>query len=107
MSKQEFEAVAWNNGKTGYGLKISARNRDAFLRREWRTIDLHLAGRSEPIKVNIDKSSFWNDTCRELISKEIGTWFEECGLAPWPKGHPPKLRLVLKNPRSFVVYPAG
>ncbi len=107
MSNQEFEAVAWNNGKTGYGLKISAKNRDAFLQREWRTVNLHLAGRSEPIEVNIDKRSFWNDTCRELINKEIGIWFEEYGLAPWPKGRPPKLKLVLKAPRSFAVHPIG
>ena len=52
---------------------------------------------------NTDKPSFWNDTCRELISKEIGLWLIRNGKAPWMKGHPSKLQLGLAGERTFKV----
>ena len=60
-------ATAWNNGKhhpsgAGYGLKISAADRDSYLRRAWGTVDLYLAGNLAAVTVNLDKNSFWNDT---------------------------------------------
>jgi hypothetical protein len=88
----EFEVVAWSNGATGYGLKMSAVDRDTYLKRDWGSVDLFLPGRADPVKVNVDKNSLWNRDCRELISKAIGTWLLNSGLAPWPKGHPPKFR---------------
>jgi hypothetical protein len=103
-----FSAVAWNNGShdpsgNGYGLKISAQDRDRHLRREWGSVALYLAGQGEPVSVNVDKASLWNDTCRELISRQIGTWLIARGLAPWPKGSPPKLAVVPRGPRQFDV----
>jgi hypothetical protein len=94
-----MKVKAWNNGShhadgNGYGLKIDARDRDAFFRREWKTILLELEGESSPVKVNIDKDSFWNDTCRELISVRIGKWLIKNRLAPWIKGNPPVLTLT-------------
>lgn len=104
--RREFEVVAWNNGRAGYGLKMSATDRDAYLKREWGSVDLYLAGRDQPTRVNVDKDSLWNQTCRELISKEIGAWLIDNGMAPWPKGHPPKLRLIWRAPRKFNVIAA-
>jgi hypothetical protein len=82
--------TVWNNGfhhadGNGYGLKIDVRDRDAFFRREWKTVLLELDGESTPIEVNIDKDSFWNETCRELISVRIGKWMIKNKLAPWEK----------------------
>lgn len=54
---------------------------------------LNLEGRDDDMPLNTDKESFWNDTCRELISKEIGIWLINNGKAPWPKGRPSRLRL--------------
>jgi hypothetical protein len=99
--RREFKAVAWNNGRTGYGLKVSAIDRDAYLKREWGSVDLYLPGRDQPARVNVNKDSLWNKTCRELISKEIGAWLIDNGMAPWPKGHPPKFRLLRRAPREF------
>jgi hypothetical protein len=103
MARREFEVVAWSNGGTGYGLKMSALDRDAYLKREWGEVDLYLPGRDRPTKVNIDKDSLWNKSCRELISKEIGSWLIDNGTAPWPKGSPPKFKLVWRAPREFDV----
>ncbi len=79
VTKRSLIARAWNNGRrhasgAGYGLKIAADARDAFFHRDWGTVVLHLSGRTRPMTVNIDKASFWNDTCRELISRDIGSW---------------------------------
>jgi hypothetical protein len=90
--------TAWNNGthsKTGagYGVKLDVRDRDRFFQHEWKSIELSLEGTSKVVQVNVAKPSFWETTCRELISVEIGRWLIANGLAPWPKGSPPKLLL--------------
>ncbi len=103
MTRREFAAVAWNNGShhasgAGYGLKISARDPDTHLKREWNSVDLYLPGRSQPTRVGVD-------SCRELISQEIGAWLISNGMAPWPKGRPPKFKLVARAERAFDVLP--
>ena len=89
-----MKVKAWNNGAysidgNGYGLKIIMLYRDAFLRREWKNVCLNLEGETEPVEINIDKDSFWNNTCRELISVRIGRWLIKNGLMLWRKGYPP------------------
>ena len=111
MPGRSFLVKAWNNGShhqsgAGYGLKMSATDRDAHLQREWGSVDLYLGGQSRPVKVNVDKNSLWNDTCRELISQEIGSWLIGNGMAPWPKGKPPKLKLLRRSQRAFDVLSA-
>jgi hypothetical protein len=91
--------TAWNNGShhtdgNGYGLKINQRDRDAFFKRAWGTIMVELPGESSPVEINIDKDSFWNETCRELISVRIGKWLIKNKLTPWLKGNPPRLTLT-------------
>jgi hypothetical protein len=82
---------------------MSAADRDAHLKREWGSIDLYLPGDDQPIKINIDKDSLWNDSCRELISQKIGAWLISSGMAPWPKGKPPKLKFVRRALSAFDV----
>lgn len=103
-----MEVTAWNNGKhhstgAGYGFKLSVEDRDRFFKKEWRTVYLKLPSRDEEIEVNIDKPSFWSQSCRELISKEIGEWLISCGLAPWEPRHPPKLTLEMVEKNHFRV----
>jgi len=91
-----MQVTAWNNGShhacgAGYGIKIEIADRDRFFKREWKFIFLELEGRTPMIKINVDKASFWNESCKELISAEIGKWLLQTGLAPWSKGNPPKL----------------
>jgi len=100
--------TAWNNGTqlksgAGYGVKLNARDRDRFFQRDWKSIRLSLEGTSDVIEVNIAKSSFWGTTCRELISAKIGRWLIRNGLAPWPKGNPPKLSLELIEGNQFLL----
>jgi hypothetical protein len=109
MTDRTLVATAWNNGTSGksaagYGLKISPQDRDTFFRREWGTVDLSLPNCAR-VTVNIDKDSFWNNSCRELISSEIGRWMLTSGIAPWSRGKPPRFKLVPIKPRLFDVRP--
>ncbi len=91
--------TAWTNGRplptgVGYGLRISAADRDAYFDSSWQTIHLALpySSRFITVPVNAGKASFWR-SCRELISKEIGLWLIRHRLAPWPKGPPPRIEV--------------
>ncbi|MDD3370760.1 MAG: hypothetical protein PHE27_02920 [Alphaproteobacteria bacterium] len=108
MGKDVLTATAWCNGSTstcgtGYGFKVDKGDRDQFLKREWRTINLRFSDTDECCDVNIDKDSFWNDACRELISRSIGAWLIRNGLAPWQKGNPPKFFLKPLSEDTFEV----
>ena len=105
-----MRVTAWNNGSyhrsgAGYGLKVRAADRDNYFDRSVRTVAVHLPGKATAIRVNIGKPSFWNGTCRELISREIGIWLLESGYAPWPPGLPPEFDLIPNGPSVFHLEP--
>jgi len=98
--------TAWNNGKKlksggGFGIKVAIIDRDRYFRREWRTVILELEGEDGTVEINIDKPSFWDGTCRELISARIGKWLIKNKLAPWVRGNPPMLILTQIEGRQF------
>ena len=112
MTDIKFSATAWNNGQwhaggAGYGLKVSVADRDRFFRRNWRSVTLRLVANSGvvDVEVNCAKDSFWNGTCRELIAREVGRWFIDLGVAPWPKGRPPRFDMSPITPGVFCVEP--
>jgi hypothetical protein len=84
-------------------LKIRAKDRDRYLKREWGSVDLFIPGELAPIPVNIDKASMWDGTCRELIHIKIKAWFIRTGKYPWTKGSPPRVRLIRTQPKSFAL----
>jgi len=98
--------TAWNNGSwhesgAGFGLKVDREDRNKYFIREWGVVEIVFGVADTPATVNIDKDSFWNQTCRELISKEIGCWLIRSGLAPWTPDHPPKFRLTPIGENQF------
>ena len=100
-----ISATAWNNGqhhRSGYGLSVSASDRDRYLRREWGLISLQI-GNAEPFSVNIDKQSFWDGSCIHLIHAEIGSWLLASRVAPWPERQPPKFSLAPLSERAFQI----
>lgn len=95
--------TAWSNGSpnnrtgSGYGIRMSRRDRDQYFQQSWPTVTIELDwGAAE---VNL-APSFWR-RCTELRSAAIGKWLLDHGLAPWPKGSPPKLRLMPVGDRRF------
>ncbi len=98
MTASTGTVSAWNNGRhkesgTGYGLKLVAADRDRLFDRSMKVVVLSLPNGFGQIEVNVDKSSFWGDVCRELAHQDIGIWLRKTGHAPWPKGQPPKFVL--------------
>ena len=72
--------TAWNNGAhhkngAGYGLKVDALDRNRYFSRSWQTIILELPGQTDLVEINVAKASSWGNTCRELISREIGNGY--------------------------------
>jgi len=53
--------------------------------------------------VNTDKASFWEGNCRELISRDIGSWMLETRAAPWDSGKPPRFRFTARTDYGFDV----
>ena len=97
--------TAWNNGKhhktgAGYGFKLNAVDRDREIDKKWKFIVVQLPN-GKLVEANIDKPSFWSETCREIINKEFGEWLISNGLAPWPKGSPPQFQLTLLSANQF------
>lgn len=102
--------TAWKGGAgtstgAGFGLKVGRRDRDLHFDRVWASVEVELpvARGFQLVEVNIAKASFWNDTCRERISAEIGRWLIHRGIAPWPHRRPPKLPVEVVGPRRFRV----
>ncbi len=106
MADTCFQATAWNNGQqlgsgAGYGLRISAQDRDRFFHRSWGDVTLHLQGYDKSVSVNITPS-FWR-RCSELRSQDIGRWLVQKGHVPWERGDPPRFRMSRKGEQSFDV----
>jgi len=100
--------TAWNNGAharngSGYGFKVSIADRDAYFQPDWNTILVELEGETEPVEMKINKDTFWSETCREVISPELGRWLRKQGLSPWPQGNPPRLNLEPISDNRFRI----
>lgn len=105
-----FVCSAWKNGqhhKSGvsYGLKVPIAARDKYFMREWKSVILvfPVSGGQVEISCNIDKPSFWNGTCRELINKDVRELLWNVGLAPWPERKPPKFLVQVQERNKFLV----
>ena len=97
--------TAWNNGKhhrsgAGYGFKLRAEDRDQEINKSWKTITVQLPNGTKVVS-NIDKDSFWSNTCREIINADFGQWLIASKHVPWPKGQPPKFQLKKVSGRNF------
>jgi hypothetical protein len=101
------DGTARNSGKhcssgAGYGIKFSVVDRDRYFRKAWQSVFVHLPSGMQ-VEVSTDKDSFWNESCRELICKEIGQWLIDNRLAPWPARLPPKFNVEPKSERHFLL----
>jgi len=93
---------AWKTGSTsataaGYGIRINREDRQLHFRKQWEYVVIEIDSSTFEVRLS---DSFWSD-CIELRSKKIGKWLLDQGLAPWPKGKPPRLSLEPLRKRTF------
>jgi hypothetical protein len=97
-------ATGWHNGSepgdpAGYGLKISAADRDRYFDRTWTSVMVDL-GTNSTIEVPLSPS-FWR-SCTELRSADIGKWLLETNAAPWIRSSPPGIVLTPSEENRFT-----
>ena len=108
MSKMIW--TAYKNGRgnctgAGYGFKIPMDEGKQHFRKEWDTVIIELPHGSSyiPVEVNVNKASFWPETCGEVIDRQIGQRMKRiCGL-PWPAKKPWKFEAERIGERRFRV----
>jgi len=98
-----MRVTAWNNGSprstgAGYGLRMSADDRDRHFHASWDHIVIDL-GEQGATEVQLSES-FWS-RCTELRSAAVGRWLLRRHLAPWPHGEPPRLDLSPSGGNRF------
>jgi len=72
MGVERLECSVWTNGQFGWGIRIlggKGVRQDHFDRRQ-NPVIVEIDGIET--SVNIDKDSFWNERCGELIHKNFG-----------------------------------
>ncbi len=97
-------ATVWTNGNTELGLKISAKDRDQFFKKEWSYVILELEGVPYPVDVEVSKPSFWRWPYAQLVNRDLGDWLTANGLSHWPPRKPPKLTLEPMGNRRFRLH---
>ena len=104
--------TAWRNGRhnapgVSYGFRVSYGDRNSHFNRNWTAVLIELPSDRGLMKAeaNIAKRSFWEPACGELITSEVGTWFRQLGLVPWPPRKPPVFNVTPIGPASFRVEP--
>jgi len=87
------------------GLKVPVSDRADYFDRSWTNVILSFPTGTAfgEIEVNVDKPSFWNNQCHELISMRIKDWLCGLGLVPWADGHPPKVLIEPLGERKFAI----
>lgn len=94
----------WTRGQS-LGLNLGKENdsetRRTYIDPDWQTVELELEGAAVHTVALPDR--FWGD-CPEFRSAEITAWLYNNKLAPWPKNHPPELKVLCKGEGRFKVY---
>jgi len=85
----EIAVTVWEDGSGGFGVRIPVAAKRQFSE-HWTKVHVEVDGElcTYPLR-----ETFWT-TCPELRGRAIGRWIKKHGLTDWPKGKPPKLRLI-------------
>lgn len=97
--------TAWNNGNTGYGIRLLADDRDRYFSKKWKDVLIKIVGKFEVTCKMTPR--FWS-TCPELRNVVFRDWFAELGYVKgkrkdWKKGNPPKFHLIQESDNCFVL----
>ena len=92
-----MDAKAWRGGACG--IRVGRRNAQKYFSKKWPNVQVEMNGQLHSFKLS---ETFWT-TCPEFRGIVIEDWFKGQGLAPWPKGQPPKVELTPLGGNRFRV----
>jgi len=90
-----MNATGWKGGLLG--VRVGKQNRAEHFSKDWDSIEVEIEG----VFVSCPLTPRFWERCPEFRERSIHEWFIKCGLAPWPKGSPPKLELTPLGGRRF------
>ena len=76
------------------GVSVGRQNAKQFFDPKWAVVFIELDGTTVPVNIT---DTFWTGF-PELRSSAIGEWMRKHRLAPWHKGNPPTMSLILSAP---------
>ena len=87
------------------GLRVNKRDRD-ILFKDLNEVVLKLPRREgAALSMEIELTSSFRSTCREIRGPHIGDWMQERGDCPWPHGCPPRYRAKMSGNRIRILSP--
>ena len=95
--------TGWKGGKFNgrqavtLGVRVGRRFTEQFFPKDWDVVLIEIEDETFPVKLT---KTFWK-TCPELRSHANGEWMRKKGLAPWPEGRPPEMRLTPMGRNRF------
>lgn len=92
-----MDARAWSNGGSTYGIRVGVPNVRKYFRKNWKIVRVNIDGEVHEFKLT---KSFWS-TCPEFRGKAVKRWLRKHRLISWPKGRPPRLKLVPLGSNKF------
>lgn len=93
----------WKNGPfhkkraVALGVRVGRELAERFFPKDWDVVLVEIEGDTFLVKLT---KTFWK-TCPELRSRAIRDWMRKKGLAPWPEGKPPEMRLTPMGRNRF------
>ena len=96
---------AWNDGSSGYGIRIRRADCVRYFPREWKNVRVKIPGEPE---VECRLNPTLRTTCPEIRSVAFRNWFEKLGHVKgtqkaWEKGKPPKFHLTPVSGNRFAL----
>ena len=84
-----MNATGWKGTKT-FGVRVGVDNAAKYFNREWSSVEIEIDGELHNYPLH---ENFWT-TCPEFRGGGLKDWLLRQGLAPWPRGKTPKLKLT-------------
>lgn len=88
-----MRASAWSGGRSTFGIRVGAKNRDEFFDRRWTKIEVEINGKAHTFRLT---PGFWHHCpeFRDSGGQVIQNWLRQHHTVDWPKGNPPRVELV-------------
>jgi|SRR5580700_3494875 hypothetical protein len=80
MRATRIEGSIWHNGQAGWGIKVLGGPSVRLTHFERKASPVIVEVDGVDVSVNVDKDSFWNRTCGELINKSFKDFIARHGL---------------------------